>query len=124
MPPSPRSSAMPTKKWSSLPSKTNSEDAGDGAVGPPESPRKGSTNPSFNALNEWKALNTEATFVCVDTLSSLCSACKGENNEMREVIRTTLDVAKAAEDTRAMLGALENLSKIEELPTIVFAKGS
>lgn len=118
MPPSPRSSTVPNKKWNSLPLKTTDESPD----GPADSSRKNSGSP-FDAFNEWKTLNTETTFVCVDTLSSLCCACKGENNEMREVIRTSLDVAKAAEDTRAMQSTLQNLAEVEELASIVFAKG-
>jgi hypothetical protein len=118
MPPSPRTSLLPNKKWSSLPLKGSGDDSSVTSVGGKDQARKGSTTAS-----DWKSLNTEATFVCVDTLANLCSACKGENNEMRDVIRTTLDVAKASEDTRAMLGALENIFHVEDLASIVFAKG-
>lgn len=124
MPPSPRS-AVPNKKWSSLPSKTTEESAVDGNPVEMTSPSRKTSNTSpFDSFNEWKTLNTETTFVCIDTLSNLCSACKGEDNEMREVIRTSLNVAKAAEDTRAMLSTLQNLAQVEELAAIVFAKGT
>ncbi|XP_035712502.1 dedicator of cytokinesis protein 9 isoform X5 [Folsomia candida] len=124
MPPSPRS-AVPNKKWSSLPSKTTEESAVDGNPVEMTSPSRKTSNTSpFDSFNEWKTLNTETTFVCIDTLSNLCSACKGEDNEMREVIRTSLNVAKAAEDTRAMLSTLQNLAQVEELAAIVFAKGN
>lgn len=118
MPPSPRTSLLPNKKWSSLPSKTVEDIAGTDAL------LKAQENkPSTDIASCWRALSTEATFICLDTLANLCHACKGEVNEMRDVIRTTLDVAKASEDTRAMFGALENLCRIEELASIVFAKG-
>jgi hypothetical protein len=121
MPPSPRSSTVANKKWSSLPSKSTEETLLEAAAN--ESPAKIPNGSPFDSFNEWKTLNTETNFVCVDTLSNLCSACKGEDNEMREVIRTSLDVAKAAEDTRAMLSTLQNLAQVEELAAIVFAKG-
>jgi hypothetical protein len=138
MPPSPRSSTVPNKKWSSLPSKTEAVVDGEttnNIIGSSSSSKdkdvpmlrktsNGSTSSPFDSFNEWKTLNTETTFVCVDTLSNLCSTCKGEDNEMREVIRTSLNVAKAAEDTRAMLSTLQNLAQIEELAAIVFAKGN
>lgn len=136
MPPSPRTSLLPNKKWSSLPSKTGEgeldtfgkeKDTAGGGTPTPQT-RKGSNAPPapspLDSCNDWKTLSTEATFVAVNTLSQLMSVCKGESNEMRDVIRTTLDVAKTSEDTRAMLEALENLYKVEELASIVFAKGN
>jgi len=117
MPPSPRASLLPNKKWSSLPLKGTADEplkVDDLAL-----KRRKSTTAS-----DWKALSSETTFICVDTLANLCTACKGENNEIRDVIRTTLDVAKTSEDTRSMLSALENLYHIDELANIVFAKGN
>ncbi|ODN03684.1 Dedicator of cytokinesis protein 9 [Orchesella cincta] len=126
MPPSPRTSLLPNKKWSSLPSKTGEGELDSfGKEKDPGSVRKGSSGGSpLEAVSDWKTLSTEATFVSVNTLSHLMNVCKGESNEMRDVIRTTLDVAKTSEDTRAMLDALENLYKVEELASIVFAKGN
>ncbi|CAG7817944.1 unnamed protein product [Allacma fusca] len=120
MPPSPRTSLLPNKKWSSLPSKTTDDIAEADAL------LKSNENEATagDVASHWRKLSTEVTFICVDTLANLCHVCKGEVNEMRDVIRTTLDVAKASEDTRAMLGALENLYRIDELASIVFAKGN
>ena len=116
-PPSPRTSLLPNKKWSSLPSKTT-DDIADGIS--KSTPEKFAVP---DVASFYRSLSTEATFVCVDTLANLYHACKGEVNEMRDVIRTTLDVARSSEDTRAMLGALQNLYRIDELASIVFAKG-
>lgn len=130
MPPSPRTSLLPNKKWSSLPSKTEGEGLDsfgkekENAQQNQQQSRKGSNTVPLDSTNDWKTLSTEATFTAVNTLSHLMSVCKGESNEMRDVIRTTLDVAKTSEDTRAMLEALENLYKVDELAAIVFTKGN
>jgi len=121
MPPSPRNSFLPNKKWSSLPSRASEGDLSEGTY--KSGTQGGPLETIHDGGNEWATLNTETSFICVKTLANLCETCKGEHNEMRDVIRTTLDVAKASEDTRAMFGTLENLLHVDELASIVFAKG-